>query len=127
MSTAILDLMFWPPHTCPGDLCSWQLGQLGVCRNCHHLRICILPADNEQGSSSPVVWLIDLVGKLLTFIASLAWSIVTLPCGGQELVWNQKYPPQEKVYFSPGLRWRNRGMAAGDPLDGQNQTPGGNA
>ncbi|NLM53827.1 MAG: spore cortex biosynthesis protein YabQ [Firmicutes bacterium] len=111
VSTAILDLMFWALLT-PVLVSYLLLANWGQLRGYVVIAIILGFAFYRLTMSRAVVallvWLIDLVGKLLTFIASLAWSIVTLPLVvGQELgLGIRSIRLRRRFIFSPGLRWR---------------------
>ncbi|MGI6148084.1 MAG: spore cortex biosynthesis protein YabQ [Limnochordia bacterium] len=111
VSTAILDLMFWALLT-PVLVIYLLLANWGQLRGYVVIAIILGFAFYRLTMSRAVVallvWLIDLVGKLLTFIASLAWSIVTLPLVvGQELgLGIRSIRLRRRFIFSPGLRWR---------------------
>ncbi len=111
VSTAILDLIFWalltPILIIYLLLANW--GQLrayvviGLLLGFLFYRLLI-----SRAVVAFLVWLIDSIGRVLSFTAAAIWSIVTFPLViGQELGLSLRSARiGRRFFFRPKLRWR---------------------
>ena len=111
VSTAILDLIFWALLT-PILIIYLLLANWGELRAYVVIGLVLGFAFYRLTMSRAVValllWLIDILGKLVTFAASLVWSVVTFPVVvGQELGLSlRSMRVRRRFIFRSGLRWR---------------------